>query len=285
MRFNEFEKQANLEMKLKHFFEGKISSKDLSSYIKENQITEADILEGPGSSIFKNAPKVWDKLKSLFRRGKDPKQGELPLKGGSNTRPSAPAAAPKPSAEPKPTPSTAGKVAGAAALGAAGTAAVMGTGGDRGPDKAQAGQPSSLTTDPGTTGQQSGNMDDSSFGKAFAAARKQHGGPGGKFTWRGKEYQTNIKGEKYVTNPTAVSFGAPKPAASQAANTYAGGDTKGEFNVSSPAPSEKPKLSRDEIIAARDAAVRELEAKKQRLADLKKQQSQQQSQSQTGVDI
>jgi hypothetical protein len=35
------------------------------------------------------------------------------------------------------------------------------------------------------------------FGQAFAAARKQAGGAGGKFTYNGKEYQTNVKGEKY----------------------------------------------------------------------------------------
>lgn len=48
----------------------------------------------------------------------------------------------------------------------------------------------------------------SSFGQAFAQARKAHGGPGGVFTWKGKKYQTNIKGEKYVKNPTPV--GQPK---------------------------------------------------------------------------
>jgi len=221
MRFNEFDTHNNLETKLKHFFEGKISSKDFSSYIKENQITEADLLEGPFSAIFKNAPKVWNRFKDAFRGSK---QGELPLKGGSNTRPSAPAAAaPKPpAAAPKTKPSNVGKVAGGAALGAAGTAAVLGTDGDAGPDKAQAAAP-----------KPSGNMDDSSFGKAFAAARKQHGGPGGKFTWRGKEYQTNVKGEKYAKNPTAVSFGAPKPAAPSTPQQTGGAG--GEFATSKPA--------------------------------------------------
>lgn len=220
MRFNEFDTHNNLETKLKHFFEGKISSKDFSSYIKENQITEADLLEGPFSAIFKNAPKVWNRFKDAFRGSK---QGELPLKGGSNTRPSAPAAAPKPpAAAPKTKPSNVGKVAGGAALGAAGTAAVLGTDGDAGPDKAQAAAP-----------KPSGNMDDSSFGKAFAAARKQQGGPGGVFTWRGKKYQTNVKGEKYAKNPTAVSFGAPKPAAPS--TPIQTGGAGGEFATSKPA--------------------------------------------------
>lgn len=35
------------------------------------------------------------------------------------------------------------------------------------------------------------------FKQAFAAARKESGGAGGKFTYQGKEYQTNVKGEKY----------------------------------------------------------------------------------------
>jgi len=48
------------------------------------------------------------------------------------------------------------------------------------------------------------NSGPSDFGAAFASARKKHGGAGGKFTWQGKEYQTNVKGEKYVTNPVSV---------------------------------------------------------------------------------
>ena len=38
-----------------------------------------------------------------------------------------------------------------------------------------------------------GKYDKMSFGKAFAAARKSHGGDGGKFSWKGKSYSTNIK--------------------------------------------------------------------------------------------
>lgn len=37
-----------------------------------------------------------------------------------------------------------------------------------------------------------------SFGQAFAAARKKAGGGGGVFTYKGKKYQTNVKGEKYL---------------------------------------------------------------------------------------
>lgn len=36
------------------------------------------------------------------------------------------------------------------------------------------------------------------FGQAFAAARKKAGGGGGVFTYKGKKYQTNVKGEKYL---------------------------------------------------------------------------------------
>ena len=38
-----------------------------------------------------------------------------------------------------------------------------------------------------------GKYDKMSFGKAFAAARKAHGGDGGKFSWKGKSYTTNTK--------------------------------------------------------------------------------------------
>lgn len=47
-----------------------------------------------------------------------------------------------------------------------------------------------------------GGSDSMSFGQAFAAARKKAAEAGsastGQFTWRGKQYQTNVKGEKYV---------------------------------------------------------------------------------------
>ena len=46
--------------------------------------------------------------------------------------------------------------------------------------------------------------DDMSFGDAFKAARAKAGGAGGMFTYKGKQYQTNVKGEKYVTNPVSV---------------------------------------------------------------------------------
>ena len=46
--------------------------------------------------------------------------------------------------------------------------------------------------------------EDDSFGSAFASARKKAGGAGGMFTYNGKQYQTNVAGEKYVKNPKSV---------------------------------------------------------------------------------
>jgi len=51
-----------------------------------------------------------------------------------------------------------------------------------------------------------------SFGAAFKAARKTHGGPGGVFTYKGKKYQTNVKGEPYAKNPVPVGTATPAPA-------------------------------------------------------------------------
>jgi len=48
------------------------------------------------------------------------------------------------------------------------------------------------------------SLDKLSFSKAFNKSRAEHGGPGGVFTYRGKKYQTNIKGEAYVKNPKSV---------------------------------------------------------------------------------
>lgn len=44
---------------------------------------------------------------------------------------------------------------------------------------------------------QANKAKEQTFGQAFAAARKKAGGAGGKFTYKGKVYQTNVKGEKY----------------------------------------------------------------------------------------
>jgi hypothetical protein len=64
------------------------------------------------------------------------------------------------------------------------------------------------------------------FSQAFAAARKAAGGAGGKFSYGGKEYQTNIKGEKFApaksltpvkaAAPASTSAPAPAPAAPKA---------------------------------------------------------------------
>ena len=44
-----------------------------------------------------------------------------------------------------------------------------------------------------------------SRGQAFQAARAEKGGAGGQFSYGGKEYQTNVAGEKYVSKPTTTS--------------------------------------------------------------------------------
>jgi hypothetical protein len=44
-----------------------------------------------------------------------------------------------------------------------------------------------------------------SRGQAFQAARSEKGGAGGQFSYGGKDYQTNVAGEKYVDKPTVTS--------------------------------------------------------------------------------
>jgi len=46
--------------------------------------------------------------------------------------------------------------------------------------------------------------DSESFSDVFKKARSKQGGAGGVFDYEGKKYQTNVKGEKYVKNPTVV---------------------------------------------------------------------------------
>jgi hypothetical protein len=46
-----------------------------------------------------------------------------------------------------------------------------------------------------------------SFNETFRRARAANNGqPGGVFEWNGKQYQTNIVGEDFVTNPTPVNI-------------------------------------------------------------------------------
>ena len=96
------------------------------------------------------------------------------------------------------------------------------------------------------------------------------------FTYKGKKYQTNIKGEKYVKNPTPVG-GAPKPAqsAAQSQGGRAGGQGlevgtvkmapgggRGDGNAEVAARSKKAK---------RDAIQTQLTGKRQELERLKAQ--------------
>jgi hypothetical protein len=60
---------------------------------------------------------------------------------------------------------------------------------------------------PALSSDNSQNLDALSFGQAFKQARSDYGGAGGVFDWRGKQYQTNLKGEAYVANPVPV-YGA-----------------------------------------------------------------------------
>ncbi len=59
------------------------------------------------------------------------------------------------------------------------------------------------------------SYDSMPFGKAFAAARKEAGGAGGTFMWKGKPYQTNVKGEKALpwNSPQLKKVGGGWPAA------------------------------------------------------------------------
>ena len=88
-----------------------------------------------------------------------------------------------------------------------------------------------------------------SFGAAFKRNRKKHGGPGGMFTWNGKQYQTNVKGEKYVKNPTPVGQSiatkanavvTPKATNMRAQNV--------KFNAKTPTPGTPNVDKRDMVI-------------------------------------
>ena len=211
MKFNEFKPQLTeeqvVEDMLRNFLEGKISKEEMVNYINENQLDEG----------------IWDKLalpagQWLLKKGRGlfkgkPKQGELPLTGGKGRSPIDPRPAPeirRPAPGATPVPKGKGKYAGPAALGVGGVVAYDALTGDNKNDAdASPRKPVDATspkapTPKAPTPKAPKPGGEQSFGQAFAAARKAQGGPGGKFSYKGKEYQTNIKGEKYVKNPTSV---------------------------------------------------------------------------------
>ena len=217
MKFNEFKPQLTeeqvVEDMLRNFLEGKISKEEMVNYINENQLDEAwwEKLSKLGDIGKTLGSKLYDKGKGLFK-GK-PKQGELPLTGGKGRSPIDPRPAPeirRPAPGATPVPKGKGKYAGPAALGVGGVVAYDALTGDNKNDAdASPRKPVDATspkapTPKAPTPKAPKPGGEQSFGQAFAAARKAQGGPGGKFSYKGKEYQTNIKGEKYVKNPTSV---------------------------------------------------------------------------------
>lgn len=68
---------------------------------------------------------------------------------------------------------------------------------------------------PSTPASPAQNYDSMPFNQAFAAARKEAGGANGTFMWKGKPYQTNVKGEKSVAwnSPELKKVGGGWPAA------------------------------------------------------------------------
>ena len=92
------------------------------------------------------------------------------------------------------------------------------------------------------------------FGQAFAAARKEAGGAGGKFKYSEKEYQTNVAGEKFKptsqlkptgsTAPSSVPLPKAPEAGSSATSSMAPASFKAEPpKPPAPAPASTPQSS------------------------------------------
>lgn len=105
------------------------------------------------------------------------------------------------------------------------------------------------------------------FGQAFAAARKEAGGAGGKFTWQGKEYQTNVAGEKYRPAGQLKTVGekpsssstpspVPLPKAPEASSTSATSMAPSSFKAEAPKPAEQPAPSNDSEEAKKKTTTR-----------------------------
>ena len=228
MRFNEFnntltEQEKHVNHQLKLFLEGSITKQDFIETLQKSKLDEIDF-----TKLAKLGSAGWGKVQDFFSgagkgfggasgQARD-QAGRYVSKGSAMQRGQNVGGAVR---------NNPGKVAAGAAAAGAVAGSALGNNDIVDANTAMA----APTTAPA-------NMDDSSFGKAFAAARKQHGGPGGKFTWRGKEYQTNVKGEKYVKNPTAVSFGgsanpprkpATGPGGGQGETPVQSGGAAGEF--------------------------------------------------------
>ena len=221
MKYNEFkpiitEEQALFKSMLVEYLEGSITKQDLIVKLHEH-----DIDEGKFDALINLAKKGFAKGKDFFKGAKRGGSGKPQAGGaGGGSIPKTPAAGAgyKVGAGVRANPR---KVAAGAAI--AGTAAVVGTGGDAGPDKAGAATGAGAGAGAPKAGKPDGEQ---SFGQAFSAARKAQGGPGGSFEYKGKKYQTNIKGEKYAKNPTSV--GPNKTLALQQKLRAAGADIKAD---------------------------------------------------------
>jgi hypothetical protein len=236
MKFNEFkpssrpqltEDQIYTQNLLMDFLESKITKEEFLKQIDESVgrdqlnewLLENPILAGLGAAagaasrfapqIARGAANLGGKavqgIKNFFGGGPKAVAGKV---GGALTGPTATGASVGAMVAPNLLKNV-GKVAGGAGLGAAGA---MALGNDPSDDDSgmntPAPNPYAANADPkmpkGWDKDKKKDDGPSNFGAAFAAARKKQGGPGGKFTWQGKEYQTNVKGEKYATNPVSV---------------------------------------------------------------------------------
>ena len=75
------------------------------------------------------------------------------------------------------------------------------------------------------------------FKQAFTAARQAAGGAGGKFTYGGKQFQTNVAGEKYKAASSLKSVDTAKPASTPAPAASDVKSTGPEFPKAKASPS------------------------------------------------
>jgi len=174
-----------------------------------------DILEGNflgkfrfkgGASPPPSGTSQFDLVQKIIRDA-----GGTPSSRAADVDPMEPKLKPADPMEPKP-PSKIGKIAtGAGLVGLGGYAAYKAFGDNEDTQTAAADEvddkaPEAPKTDAPKTdapkADKKGEYDDMSFGDAFAAARKKAKTQGsestGQFEYKGKKYQTNVKGEKYV---------------------------------------------------------------------------------------
>ena len=143
--------------------------------------------------------------------------------------------------------------------GAAAGAAIAAHGASKPSDSSNSGSTSDsniriVKTKPVSSTSPSSEPKKQTFGQAFSAARKAAGGSGGSFSYGGKQYQTNIKGEKPVSHNALRNVSPKGPEAPSTKPTTPGSMSISHQPVPTSGPSGQQKMDTMNSLSTKTSA-------------------------------